>query len=150
MANYDSTIASYDNKINRNNQRINECNQIIRQLEDDIEELRRLRPKIINVENAVGAAARASAKKIAGLPAAIFNPLAVLKMNYFSGVLDAINGGERVKAQNAAENAKAKIDSKIRELQWEIENLRNEVRQCNSNINSLSRQKRIYISEKSD
>lgn len=150
MANYDSTIAFYDNKINRNNRRINECNQVIRRLEDDIEELRRLRPRIINVENAVATAANASAKKITRLPAAIFNPLAVLKMNYFTGVLDAINGGERVKAQNATENAKVKVDNKIRELQQEIENLRNEVRQCNSNINSLSRQKRIYISEKSD
>ena len=142
---YDNTVASYDSQINSNQQRINECNNRIRELEDDIEELRRIKVKVIDVDNAVTIAVNNTSTKVTNLPSVIANPFSVLKLNYFSKILDVIQGIDRSNAKGGIDNATSKIDLKIREFQREIENLKYRITQCNSNINSLSRQKRNYI-----
>ena len=146
MSYYDSTVASYDSQINSNNVRISECNARIKQLEDDIAELRILRGRVTKVDDAVETATGNTSNKINNLPSVITNPFSFLKLNYFSSFLDVLRGSERNKARNSISGAFTKIDAKIRELENEIQNMRNEINRCNSNISSLSQQKRNYIS----
>ena len=145
MGYYDSTVASYDSQITNNHARINECNARIRQLEDDISELKTLRGRVGKVDEAVETASSNTSNKINNLPAVITNPFSFLKLNYFSSFLDVLKGSERNKARNGISGAFTKIDAKIRDSQNEIERLRGEINQCNSNINSLSWQRNNYI-----
>lgn len=145
MSYYDSTVASYNNQIYSNNKRIDECIQRIRQLEDDIEDLQRVKTRVHGVDTAVTMATNGTAKKISNLPSAITNPFSVLKMNYFSSFLDVIKGNEHTRAQKGIESANAKINAQIGKLQREIESLRSEINRCNSNIRSLRWQRNNYI-----
>lgn len=52
-----------------------------------------------------------------------------------------------MRARNAVGNAVEKIDTKIRELERKIDDLQDEIRRCNGNINSLTTQKRSYIAQ---
>lgn len=145
MSYYDSTVASYDNQICNNNQRIAECSQRIRQLEDDIEDLGRIKAKVGNVDNAITMAAEVTSSKISNFPLLITNPFSILKTNFFSSFLDVVKGSEHVKAKKGIESVTIKISNKISELQREIENLRLEIGRCNSNVSSLICKKSNYI-----
>lgn len=146
MSYYDSTVASYDNQVSSNHTRIAECSARIGQLEDDIAELRQLRGKVGKVDEAVETAASTTASKINKLPSVITNPFSVLKLSYFTSFLDVLKGSDRTRARNGISGAFAKIDAKVRELENEIQNLRNEIGRCNANILSLTQQKNNYIS----
>ncbi len=143
---YDSTVASYDSHISSNNTRIGECNARIRQLEDDIADLRHLHGRVMKVDEAVETATSNTSNKINNLPSVIANHFSLLKMNYFSAFIDVLKGSERNKARNGISGAFSKIDVKIRELENEIQNLRDEIGCCNANISSLNQQKSNYIS----
>lgn len=145
MSYYDSTVAYYDNQIWYNNQRISSCNRRIKQLEDDIEELKKAKAKVANVNGALARAADDTSRKIAKLPSLTCGFSSALNRNFFSGFLDAVNGSTRAKAQGGINNANSKIEVKIREMRREIDNLRNEIRSCKSNISSLSWQRENYI-----
>lgn len=147
MSYYDSTVASYDTQINNNNQRIIEYNQRIRQLEDDIEDLNKVKIRVVDLDSALTTATEKTSRRINNLPALIINPFSFLKMNYFANFLDVIQGNDHKKAKNGIENALFKIDFKIKELKREIEELRAEINRCNSNIGLLTRQKSDYITE---
>ncbi len=146
MSYYDNTVASYDSQISSNNARIGECNARIRQLEDDIADLRHLRGRVTKVDDAVETAASNTSNKINNLPSVITNPFSFLKMNYFSSFLDVLKGSDRTKARNGISGAFSKIDAKIRELENEIQRMKDEIGRCNANISSLNQQKRNYIS----
>ncbi len=145
MSYYDNQVAYYDNQIHTSNQRIVECNQKIKQLEDDVEDLYRVKAKVVNVDSAMTIAADGTSSKISNLPSLITNPFSVLKTTFFSGFLDVVKGSEHSKAKRGIENATTKIANKIKELQREIESLKTEIGRCNSNVSSLTRQKSNYI-----
>lgn len=147
MGYYDSTVGWYDGQISNNRQTIVNCNNQIKACEDDVEELRRLKIRVGAVDSAVVTATKNSADKVNKLPMLISNPFSVLKMNFFSGFLDMIKGPEHMRARNAVGNAVEKIDTKIRELERKIDDLQDEIRRCNGNINSLTTQKRSYIAQ---
>ena len=69
-----------------------------------------------------------------------------MKMNYFSSFLDVLKGSsERIRSSNSISSAFDKIKNKICELEGKIQNLRDAINQCNSNITSLRQQKASYI-----
>ncbi len=148
MSYYDSTVASYDTQINNHNQTISECYTKIKQCEDDIEELKRLKIKVDDVDSAVDTAVTATSNKIDNLPSVITNPFAFLKLNYFSTFLDTIRGSDHKRAKGGIESAVTKINNKIKELQNEIESLRSTITQCQNSITSLKQQKGSYITAK--
>ncbi len=145
MSYYDNTIEFYDGQIHDNNQRIGECYQRIRKIEDDIEELRRIKKKVQHVDYAVVSAVDSTEKKLNGFPSLIVNPLALLKTSYFSNLFDVVKGNGHTRAKAGIESAIQKINVKIHELQGEIENLKLEIGRCNSNINNINSQKNLYI-----
>lgn len=108
MSYYDSKVASYDYQILTNNQRISECNQRIRQLEDGIEELKKVKIKVVNVDSAVTTAVGSTSRMLNSFPALITNPFSFLKMSFFSNILDVINGSEHNKAKKGIESALVK------------------------------------------
>lgn len=147
MGYYDGTVGWYDGQISNNRQTITNCNNQIRAYEDDIEELRRLKIRVDDVDTAVVSAAKNSSDKVNKLPALITNPFSILKMNFFSSFLGVIKGPEHTRARNAVGNAVEKINSKIKELEGKIGDLQDEIRRCNGNINSLTTQRSNYIAQ---
>ena len=147
MGYYDGTVGWYDGQISNNRQTIINCNNQIMAFEDDIDELRRLKIRVGDVDSAVVAAAKNSSDKVNKLPALISNPFSILKMNFFSNFLGVIKGTEHNRARNSVGNAIEKIDTKIKELQGKIEDLQGQIRQCNGNINSLTTQRSNYIAQ---
>lgn len=147
MGYYDGTVGWYDGQISNNRQIITNCNNQIMAFEDDIDELRRLKIRVGNVDSAVATAAKSSLDKVNKLPTFVSNPFSVLKMNFFSGFLGVIKGPEHDRARNSIESAIEKIDAKIRELQGKIEDLQGQIRQCNGNINSLTTRRSNYIAQ---
>lgn len=145
MSYYDSTVASYDSQIGSNNTTIDNCYDRIRQLEDDIDELKKLKIKVGDVDEAVANAVSNTSNKINRLPSVIVNPFSFLKLNYFSNFFDVLNGPEHKNAKNSIDNAVKKIDKQISNCQTEIENLRGEITRCNNNIRTLTTQKNNYI-----
>lgn len=144
---YDDKVGWYDGQISNNRRTIASCNKRIMVFEDDIDDLRRMRIRIENVDSAVVAAAIKSSDKVNKLPSVLSNPLSVLKIGFFSNFLGAIKGSEHNRARNSIGDAIEKVDKKINELQGEIEDLQGEIRRCNGNIDSLTTQKRNYITQ---
>ena len=147
MSYYDSTVANYDRQISSNNNSISTYTNKIKSLEDDIDELKKLRIRVGDVDDAVVAAASASENKVNNLPGLIMNPLSVLKTTFFSSFLDVVKGPEHTKARKGVESAFGKIDAKIKELQGNIEDLQAEIKQCNNTVKSLTNKRRKYIEE---
>lgn len=148
MSYYDGQVAYFDNQIRSNRQFIDEYNYQIKKIEDDIEDLRRIKNKVNNVDSAMTTAVDGTSSKISNLPALITNPFSFLKTNFFASFLDVLKGSEHTKAKRGIESANQKISNKIGELQREIERLRAEIGRCNSNVNFLTRQKGNYIADK--
>ena len=148
MGYYDGQVAYFDNQIRSNRQLIDEYNHQIIKLEDDIEDLRRIKIKVDTVDSAMATAVSGTSSKISNLPSLITTPFSFLKTNFFAGFFDILNGSEHTKAKKGIESANTKIKNKISELQREIERLRYEIRKCNSNVNFLARQKGNYIAAK--
>lgn len=148
MSYYDNTVASYDSRIANNYARIDEYNSRIKQLEDDIEELKQLLNRVKKVDESVETATSKSLTKINNLPTVINSPFSFLKTNFFSSFLDVLKGSpERIRSNTSLSSAVDKVRVKIRELEDEIQDLRDAINQCNSNIASLYRQKTSYISD---
>ena len=147
MSYYDSTVGWYDGEINTNRERIRTSNDRIRICEDEIEELRVLKGRVESVANAVVTATNNSAKKMYDLPGVIKNSLSVLKMSFFSGLLNVLGGEEHRKARQGTERAILKIIEKIATLEREIDNLREEIQRYNGNIATLSTQRSDYIAK---
>lgn len=147
MGYYDGTVGWYDGQISNNRQTITNCNNQIKAYEDDIEELRRLKIRVGDVDTAVVSAANNSSDKVNKLPALITNPFSILKMNFFSSFLGVIKGPEHTRARNAVGNAVEKINSKISELEGKIGDLQGEISRCNGNINTLTTQRSNYIAQ---
>lgn len=147
MGYYDGTVGWYDTQISNNRQTITNCNNQIMALEDDIDDLRRLKTRVGDVDTAVVSAAKNSSDKVNKLPALIVNPFSILKMNFFSNFLGVIRGPEHDRARSSVGNAIDKIDAKIKELQGKIDDLQDEIRRCNGNINTLTTQRGNYIAQ---
>lgn len=147
MGYYDGTVGWYDGQISNNRETITNCNNQIMAFEDDIDELRRLKIRVGDVDTAVVTAAKKSSDKVNKLPALISNPFSILKMNFFSNFLGVIKGPEHDRARKSVGSAIEKIDAKIKELQNKIEDLQGQIRQCNGNINSLTTQRNNYIAQ---
>ena len=90
MGYYDGTVGWYDGQISNNRQTITNCNNQIRAYEDDIEELRRLKIRVGDVDTAVVSAVKNSSDKVNKLPAFVTNPFSILKLNFFSKMVDVI------------------------------------------------------------
>ncbi len=145
MSYTDSTVVSYNNQINNNNDIISKCNLKINQITDDIEELKQLRSKVSAVDDAVDTANSNTSAKINGLPSVIVNPLSFLRLNCFQKIVDLLNGNESKKAKDSLTDALSKIDAKIAELENEIQTLNGDIKQCNSQNNTLAKKRNSYI-----
>ena len=148
MSYYDSQVAYFDRQISSNRQLIDDYNRQIKQVEDDVEDLQRIKIKVGTVDAAMATAVSGTSSKISNLPSLITNPFSFLKTSFFAGFIDAVNGSEHTKAKKGIENANTKIIKQISQLQSEIERLRSKIGMCNSNVNSFDRQKSNYIAAK--
>lgn len=135
----DPRIVDCQRKIKNNNYQINECRKKISELQSDIDELRSIRVKYVNLQNELDRAVSNSESKINGIAGFVFNAFAVIKSTFFSPLMDAIKGPGKSNAKNSLDSSIQKIDNQIDKYQNEIESLRNDITSLeisNSTLNS--------------
>lgn len=147
MSYYDSTVGWYDSQISSKRQTIASFNSQIMALEDDIEDLRRLKIRVGDVESAVTAAAKSSSDRVGKLPELVLNPRAILRISFFSQFIYVIKGPEHTRAKNAVGSAIEKINVQIEEFQNRIDNMQDSIRECNEAISSIAKQRSNYIAK---
>lgn len=141
MNDFESEIASCDGRISNCYTEINDCETRIKTLENDIAELKQLKGKFEDVDSALETANNDTSSRIGNMPSSVINPLAILKVSFFSGFLEFLKGPESQKAKSGTGNAISKIEKKIRENEEEIQNLRDKIKRCGADITSLQEQK---------
>lgn len=125
----DPRIEECEKKIRNNKYQIEKYERKIVDLKEEIEELKKIRSKIFNLQNEIDASVSKSESKVNNIVGMIFNAISVIKGTLFFSILDVIKGPQRTQADNGLASSLSKINKKIKEFEKEIENLSTQINQ---------------------
>ena len=139
------TEADYNSKIEGNNQAITGLKNEIDKLEEEINALKKMKQKTLEIEEEMERIADSLYSKFDGDTTLFGSITSFLKQDVFSNILNALKGNEYKEATSGLVEMSEKIQSRIAEVEKEIETKEGSIRQLQSNNNGLQAQKKAYL-----